>query len=322
MAIGWIDPSIETGNGGDLIIAQAVGGELRELVPSGEIHPLPSRRPWTREERKLAQGCDLFVVGGTNLLTSHPHKYRQWEYGLRDAVLLRHRCILFGVGWWQYQDPPDVLARAMLRSALLPGVEHGARDSYTVGQLQHSGIEAVNISCPTLWDAPPSGTTRNQFRGPVVATLTDYMRDPERDEHLLKALRARTDELHVWPQGSEDVDYVTELGFAGQLVDSDLSTFDDLLANPGMEYVGTRLHAGIRALAAGVPAVVVAIDNRAAEIARDVQLWSIARTDLNGLDRYLDELSSWGLVLPTDAIATFRRDLATAINQSTGTVRP
>lgn len=311
MTIGWLDPAIETRNTGDHVISEAIGHELDRL--GADMHRLPTRRPWTAAERQAAARCDLLVVGGTNLLASHPVFFRQWCYGLRDAVVLRHRCVLFGVGWWQYQRPPDLTARAMLRSALSQQTVHGARDSYTVRQLARAGIDAVNVTCPTLWRAQLRGQVRSGFQETVVATVTDYMRDPTGDRAMLTTLRDRAQQLVVWPQGSKDSDYVRYLGFGDHLVSSSLNTLDRLLDEPDVEYVGTRLHGGARALSRGVPTVIVEIDNRAAEIAKDVGLWSVRRGDIDRLDVLLDGFDRWELQLPDDAIERWRAGLATTL---------
>jgi hypothetical protein len=261
---------------------------------------------------RLRSDCSTFVVGGTNLLASNPLRYRQWIYGFREAWKLRRRCVLFGVGWWQYQSRPDLIARMLIRSALNLTVLQGVRDSYTVRQLRHVGVEAINIACPTLWWARPEGVSGG-FHGHIVATVTDYRPAPDADRRMLSCLRERAETLRIWPQGKGDVNYVTHLGFGDHLIGSELSDVDEALAVPGTEYVGTRLHGGIRALWSGVPTVIVSIDNRAAEIGRDVGLWMVERNRVSQLARHLDSFDRWDLRLPSEAIGSWRQALAEAL---------
>jgi hypothetical protein len=310
VTIGWLDPAIGTANAGDYIISEAIARELAAIAPNQRIQRFTTHRPWTPAERAEARKCHIFLVGGTNLLSSHPIRYRQWAYGLADTRILKSRCILFGVGWWQYQRRPDPLARIMLRTVLHPGILHAARDSYTVGQLSAAGIRAVNTSCPTLWSVPQRGEVKYGFRSSVVATVTNYHPDFDRDRTMLAVLRNRADRLRVWPQGQGDAEYVRRLGFGDCLVDTGLETFNAVLQEPGTEYVGTRLHAAVRALQTSVPAVIVSVDNRATEIGRDVGLWYLERKRVDGLTGMLDRLSQWELRLPTESISSWRDELA------------
>ena len=50
-----------------------------------------------------------------------------------------------------------------------------------------------------------------------------------------------------------------------------------------VDYVGTRLHAGIRALSKGHRTIVISIDNRAKNIGKDTGLPTIEREDIEVL---------------------------------------
>ena len=76
--------------------------------------------------------------------------------------------------------------------------------------------------------------------------------------------------------------YLRELGFEDRvnIVPSDLKAYDEILKQPNLDYVGTRLHAGIRALSYGHRSLVIAIDNRARCIARDTGLNIVERSEI------------------------------------------
>ena len=65
------------------------------------------------------------------------------------------------------------------------------------------------------------------------------------------------------------------------LVQSDLQSFDAVLEQADLDYVGTRLHAGIRALNKGRRSLIVSIDNRAECIHADTGLPIICRKDIS-----------------------------------------
>ena len=57
-----------------------------------------------------------------------------------------------------------------------------------------------------------------------------------------------------------------------EIISPNLRSFDFILENEDIDYVGTRLHAGIRAVQKSVRTFIVTIDNRAKEISKDIYL--------------------------------------------------
>lgn len=311
MQVGWLNPALGSQNTGDEIIADAVRVELNALG----LKPteFSTRRAWTRAERAAARTCGLFFLGGTNILSSEPQKYRQWIFGLRDANVMRSKVVLTGVGWWQYQDRPNALARTALGWLLSPTVAHAVRDSYTERQLAGIDRPVLMTSCPTAWSLDRHRGARVDFSGRIVATITDYLRDPVADGVLLSALRERAAVLTVWPQGHEDADYVRSLGFGEHLSEPGLSTFAGLLRPDDACYVGTRLHAGIRAMQLGRASLIVAIDNRAAEMGADIGFTTVPRTDLREDTSALWRAGEFEIRLPRANIDRWRRSVRDAV---------
>jgi len=62
-----------------------------------------------------------------------------------------------------------------------------------------------------------------------------------------------------------------------------------LSLTPDLDYVGTRLHGGIRCLIAGKRSLILEVDNRAAEIAKETGLPSLPRTDLANIERWVKD---------------------------------
>ncbi|HJR34009.1 MAG TPA: hypothetical protein VJ817_03625, partial [Gemmatimonadales bacterium] len=56
-----------------------------------------------------------------------------------------------------------------------------------------------------------------------------------------------------------------------------------------LDYVGNRLHAGIRSLQKGRRAIILEIDNRATEMGRDVGLPTVERTNFERLEQMIVE---------------------------------
>ncbi len=68
-------------------------------------------------------------------------------------------------------------------------------------------------------------------------------------------------------------------------------TFDSLkkflASGTPVDYIGTRLHGGVFCLLRGKRSLIVEVDNRATEIARDTGLPTVKRVDLETLRRWI-----------------------------------
>lgn len=273
-----LDVSKGSENAGDQIITQAITTHVLERSGVGAVRVPTHQHPSFSEKRSLFRSRTV-LAGGSNLLSSHMERHRQWFVTPDLALAMRGKVILCGVGWWQYQSEPCYYTERLLKWILNPSALHSVRDSYTAERLGGLGFKAVNTGCPTMWQTV---RTRPNAAGTVVATLTDYLKNPENDRRFLQELSSMYGAVRVVAMAQEDVDYFATLdvpenvrmaGVGLATLDHELSTAD--------EYVGTRLHAGVRALQIGVPAVVIAVDNRATEIARDTALPVIPRGSVN-----------------------------------------
>jgi polysaccharide pyruvyl transferase WcaK-like protein len=99
---------------------------------------------------------------------------------------------------------------------------------------------------------------------------------------MLDILLESYDHVYLWLQGREDPEYIRELGYADwvMLIPGTLADYDAVLAQEDLDYVGTRLHAGIRALRKGRRSLIVSVDNRAECIGADTGLPTIRREDI------------------------------------------
>ena len=68
-----------------------------------------------------------------------------------------------------------------------------------------------------------------------------------------------------------------DLPFNVIIIPRDLEAYERRLIQGNVDYVGTRLHAGIFALNHKVRSIIVAVDNRAIEIAKDTNLPIVRR---------------------------------------------
>lgn len=223
------------------------------------------------------------IVCGTNLLSCTMRKYGLWKLP-KD---LSNYCdiTLMGVGFDSYNKKSDLYTRLLLKHMLSSKGYHSVRDSFSKECLEKMGIRNVlNTGCPTMWKLTenhckkiPHGKAEN-----VVCTITDYARDLDNDKAMLEILLANYKKVYLWLQGSLDIEYLKELGYDNRvkLIPSLLSEYDKVLNQADLDYVGTRLHAGIRALAFSHRAIVISVDNRAECISKDTGLTIISREEV------------------------------------------
>ncbi|WP_191834796.1 polysaccharide pyruvyl transferase family protein [Gordonia ajococcus] len=301
--IGWLDPSIGSENTGDQIIADAVRTELTDAGLA--FQRFSTRRKWTREECDAAAQCSMFIVGGTNLINGNYPWYRQWKFDANAFRLLRRKTVGLGIGWWQYQPRTNRLSRFLWREILGHGV-NSCRDEYTSLKLDELRIRALNTSCVTMWRLPEV-LNQKARSSRVVVTLTDYNRHFESDYALLRYAIENYHEVYLWPQGVKDEEYCRRMKFDSlQFGDVSLAWFDEALDSGEFDYIGTRLHAGIRAHQKRANSLIVAVDNRALEISRDTGLPVVTRDEVIADSGVLEVPHDVNLTLPADAISEWK----------------
>lgn len=296
MNIFLFDPSLRDSAGspsinlGDLIIRRAVDDILNEIFPQASIQRVSSHQFPDLEILQQAQQADLVLVGGTNLLSSHILEYDQWKLSQNPqhyAEPLNLRAVLLGVGWWQYQDKPDLITRHYYRQLLHSDLPHAVRDEYSSNQLASCGVRHIlNTSCPTLWSLDGLQTRRKTGNKRCLFCLTDYKQDPASDNRLIELLLQHyPGGLIFFPQGNKDEAYAATLpafqenASIIQCLPHEIKAFYQAVEQGGMDYVGTRLHAGAWCLQKGLPSLILTVDNRSLEIAKDINLPVAGRND-------------------------------------------
>jgi polysaccharide pyruvyl transferase WcaK-like protein len=316
MSIALFNPSIVSDNLGDQIIIDAVGKEIASIFPNKQIINIPTQERIGGISINKSKRAAQRIVGGTNLLSSHMLQYKQWQIGLWQTLSLGD-LTLMGVGWWQYQKNPDYYTRTVLKRVLSKRNVHSVRDEYTRQKLAAIGINnVVNTGCPTMWQLTAAHCREIPVvkSRTVVFTLTDYSKSPESDAAFIKLLRNQYDNIHFWPQGAGDLDYFRNLGVAGvRTIQPSLAAYDDFLRDHGMvDFVGTRLHGGVRALQARRRALILAVDNRAVEISKNTNLAVIDRHEAGAIKKWILEPQETKIGMNFEAIRQWREQFCEA----------
>ena len=170
----------------------------------------------------------------------------------------------------------------------------------------------VNTSCPTTWSLNEEHCKRIPTRkaSKVVFTVTGH-KPSDSDRLMLSTLGATYDELHFYPQQLGDMEYFMSVADEKTLekvniIPPSLNAYDLFLSENDTDYVGTRLHGGIRALQHGIRSIIIGIDDRSLEIQKDINLSVLARKDMQELGAMLSSEFSTELTLPLLDIQRFK----------------
>ncbi|MBR2674002.1 MAG: polysaccharide pyruvyl transferase family protein [Mogibacterium sp.] len=283
-----LDTYMGSDNEGDAIIMESCMNQLAENMDIGSLEHISTHiQPSSKDIRKLKEAGEK-ILCGTNLLSGYMRSYGLWKTG-KDVSLYRNTRLM-GVGFDSMDESFDKYSAVLFQTILSRDGYHSVRDSFSERKLRAMGIKnVINTGCPSMWKLTPSHceSIPTKKAGRVICTMTDYRQNEKEDREMLKILFELYEEVYFWQQGRGDLEYLRKLGFLDRMIilGKSLSDYDDFLQEKDIDYVGTRLHAGIRALTAGHRALIVAVDNRADCIANDTGLPVIRREDIGFLLR-------------------------------------
>ena len=289
-----LNPAVSTTNMGDHIIAECAKEQLQCVLRDSFTVDISTHLPISDFYADYLANADLRFVLGTNLLrNTMTRKFRQWDIDARSAKKLSPS-VLMGVGWHNDGEACPRRVENLYRTILAASpYTHSVRDSYTLKRLSELGITNVlNTGCPSMWKLTsehcrtiPEGKAEN-----VVFTVTDYHPNVEDDVRVLRLLKARYKTVYIWLQGYYDADYLRENALCDgvTVLPPALAGYDALLSRDDVEYVGTRLHGGIRALQHGRRTMILAVDERAVEKQKDFNLPVVRRTECDRLEALIE----------------------------------
>lgn len=315
--ISVLDTSICSSNLGDQIIMDAVNSILYEMFPDRLFINFPTHDVISSDSYRLMSKSSLIFVGGTNLLSSNMNSYNQWKVSLMDSLFITN-ITLMGVGWWQYQNQPNLYTKILYKRLLSKKYLHSVRDSYTEKQLKLIGINnVINTACPTMWKLTqehcvqiPQGKAES-----VLVTFTEYNQNPSLDKQLVELLKQEYKLIYYWTQQPKDYQHMKDICGEGAIyLNPSLSALDMALSEYPVDYVGTRLHAGIRALQYKRRTLILSVDNRATEISKDTNLPVVQRDDLNSVANWINAKEETLVKIPLTAINEWKKQFLANVN--------
>lgn len=277
------DPSIDSLNLGDQIIRYYCNLALEGLFKTKSTIYVPTHKIPSDIQLKKIKNGEIKIVCGTNLITPHYEEFSNWKMP-RDLSGYSN-ILTLGVGWGYYCKEISKTSRFVYRRILNRKGFHSVRDSYTEKQFKKMGIvNVLNTGCPSIWGLTQQHCMEipQQKAKNVVTTLTDYAQDANADRKMLSILLKNYENVFVWIQGSGDNKYLKQFAEFQhvRIIEPDLHAYTAALQSGKIDYVGTRLHAGIHALNQKVRTIILAVDNRATEMGKDFNLPVIQRTQV------------------------------------------
>lgn len=309
MQIAILDPSLATDNLGDEVIYQAVESLLFDLFPNAWFHRIATHEAMSNRSHKVLREAERIFVAGSNLL---PPDGGQWRITLSDSMFIEG-LVVIGAGWQHdttklSREASKIIGRSFHRTAL-----HAVRDAPAAENLKAVGLRAVNATCPTLWRLDAEATARiPATKAPeAVVAVTAYRNQPEADAAFLKLVTERYRTVWFYPQMADDIAHIERLGF-GHLkrIRASTDAYTRFLAENDVDYIGSRLHGGIRALQTGKRSLILEVDNRARDIAAHTGLPSARLTDLAAIGDWIDRPAPTVLHLPEADIAAWKAQFA------------
>ncbi|MFV3129068.1 polysaccharide pyruvyl transferase family protein [Niveispirillum sp. KHB5.9] len=317
MLINMFDTAIDSDNLGDQFIMDAVWQEVRGLFPEADFISTPTHRRASLTELREGRKADLSIVGGTNILKSHMLVRGNWKITPLDYLNWRN-VVLMGVGWQQYgRAGADVATRLFFNKVLSKTLLHSVRDMHTYELLRPHVPNIVYTACPTMWmlDRAHCQTVPVRKARDAVFAVTYYRPAPELDLKIFEMLRQQYRTVYFWPQQEEDLPYMQEIGATGYVpIAPDVAAYDRLLDMEDVDFIGARLHGGIRALQRRRRALIIPVDNRATELSVSTGLPVASRTEPDAIDHWINNPRPLSLTLPLEGIVAwmgqFRQDAA------------
>ena len=317
-SIVLFDPSIRSLNLGDHIIMDSAEKQLANITrgrftlkcathaPAVTFYQNTRRNPRMRfyDEAKYKFVC------GSNLLWKRMFIPRP-TFNINPFNCMPYEgCILFGVGTDSGKKPLDGYTKRLYRKILSRDFIHSTRDDRTKAMVESLGLRAINTGCPTMWGFTPEfcSTVPTGKASNVIFTITDYSRDVEHDKTMIQILKRNYATVSMWLQGAFDEEYLDELGERDgiRLIGPSVEAFDKALRNDDVEYVGTRLHAGMYALQHRVRCTIITVDERVRSMRERYGINCIERDEVDDLEQLINSQIQTNMNIDEDAIARWR----------------
>lgn len=306
------EPSIASNNVGDQIIVESIKKEMHHFLNENFFIELPTHTPISNRYMYFLGKPDMKFVCGSNIIVGKLNTIIHLKQWMLNPLTIHnlYNSVFIGVGAQQYNQKIGLYTKRVYHKLFAKNYLHSVRDSYTETMLKNIGItNIINTGCPTMWSLTSEHckTIPTLKSNKVVFTLTDYKPNKQRDEFLISILKANYNKIYFWPQGYNDFNYFKTLAQIENIsiIPPHLNDFDNLLSSKDIDYIGTRLHGGIRALQKGIRSLIIGVDNRAIELNKDFNIPVINQNEIENIETIICSKLITDIKLPYKNISAF-----------------
>ncbi len=307
-----------TQNLGDYIIMECINNEMKYLLDKNFVTHFSTHTPIARFYQNFrrnmpSRACDKadykFICGTNIIKYSLLRLAPDWNINYFNCKYYKDS-ICIGCGCETNAKRLDLYTKLMYKKIFSKNYIHSVRDERTKVFLEELGLKAINTGCPTLWSLTKEHCAKitEEKSNKVVFTLTDYKKDRKVDQELINILKRNYKDIYFWVQGSEDLEYFNSFDNIENIniVAPKLEAYKKLLIENDIDYVGTRLHAGIYAIRNGRRSIILAIDNRARDMSKTYNLNTIDKNDIDKLETKINSKFKTNVVIDNEKIEKWK----------------
>lgn len=286
------DTSSGSFNMGDYIIVDSAMDELKSILKGNFRVKVGTHNPVAhfyqsnpkRKVTKYFDNADYKFLLGTSILKENMfYPWPDWNVNIFNYRFYRNT-VLVGAGLEGKKEKVNFYSKYLYKNILNKNYVHSTRDEEAKIFLESLGLKAINTGCPTMWSLTKEhcACIPHNKSDKVVFTLTDYRRNEEMDQFLIDTLLDNYNEVFFWVQGSYDYEYFKGLKNTDNInvISPTFEDYKEFLINNNVDFVGTRLHAGIFALKMKRRSIIIGVDNRARDIKKSYNIPMIDRNNL------------------------------------------
>lgn len=283
------DPSIRSFNMGDHIIMESSELELKKILKNKFVIKAATHTPVMtfyqntnhNPRIKVYDNAQAKFICGSNLL---------WRNLFvpdpsLNINLLNSRAyngsVLLGVGTHHKSKKLNLYTKKLYRKILSKKLVHSVRDEDAKALVESLGLKAVNTGCPTMWKFTKEFCKQipKVKSDSVVFTITDYNIDLQNDQIMIDLLVKNYKKVYFWVQGIEDYEHFKSFKNTQniEIIPPVVGKYKKILEKEEIDYVGTRLHAGIYAMQHKCRTIILSIDNRVESMKKSYGINSIKR---------------------------------------------
>ncbi len=271
--VGVLDTSVSDNNHGNQIIMESVHQHLRGCINNAFIIDYPCWDDFGQNMLDSASNCNYFITGGTNLISGQFEKEKYIGINENNIELFENKIILLGAGLTHETEEISEYSKDIYRKILKKNAYHSVRNSLTQKVLNDIGIQRViNTGCPTIWSLSEQKCQNiPQEKSENVLIMVSTW-NHQKEKTISSLIREYYNKVFLWVQQPQDY-FFAKLYYPDiEVIGTNLWELDAFLSKSDVDYVGSRLHGGIRCMQFGHRSIIIPVDHRAKQMGIDFNL--------------------------------------------------